>query len=95
MLPLPKARRPEKFKTGLRSIGSKRRAVGPSRSRKEMSVNFPQGCNGGECSARALIEQIGSYALDPLGFVLFAFPWASPESHSPTQLGLANGIVNC
>jgi hypothetical protein len=27
---------------------------------------------------RTLIEQIAFYALDPLGFVLFAFPWGEP-----------------
>ena len=25
-----------------------------------------------------LVEQIGSFALDPPGFVLFAFPWGDP-----------------
>jgi hypothetical protein len=60
-------------------IGSKRRAVRPSRSRKEMLLNFPQGRATVASDPReALIEEIGSYALDPLDFVMFAFPWGEP-----------------
>jgi hypothetical protein len=34
-----------------------------------------------------LVEQIGSFALDPLGFVHFAFPWGEPG----TELARATG----
>jgi hypothetical protein len=34
-----------------------------------------------------LIDQVASYALDPLGFVLFAFPWGEPG----TELANATG----
>jgi hypothetical protein len=36
---------------------------------------------------QALIEQVASYALDPLGFVFFAFPWGEPG----TELAAATG----
>ena len=34
-----------------------------------------------------LIEQVAAYALDPLGFVLFAFPWGEPGSELANSTG--------
>jgi hypothetical protein len=56
-----------------------------------MLLNFPQGCATVPSDPReAPIEEIGSYALDPLDFVLFAFPWGAPgipltDSAGPRQ----------
>jgi hypothetical protein len=35
----------------------------------------------------ALIDQVASYALDPLGFVLFAFPWGEPGTELANSIG--------
>ena len=35
-----------------------------------------------------LIEQVASYALDPLGFVFFAFPWGEPGTELANSTGL-------
>ena len=34
-----------------------------------------------------LIDQVASYALDPLGFVLFAFPWGEPGTELANSIG--------
>jgi hypothetical protein len=34
-----------------------------------------------------LIDQVASYALDPLGFVLFAFPWGEPGTELANSTG--------
>ena len=60
-------------------IGLKRRVNGqwlPPRERPAAALTMPRLVgNGGTDPRQTLIEQVASYALDPLGFIFFAFPW--------------------
>src|ERR1700751_6433457 len=37
--------------------------------------------------SQALIEEVGAYALDPLGLVLFAFPWGEHGTELACAMG--------
>jgi len=54
-------------------------------------IEFPVG----EASTLRLTQKVGRYRFDPLGFVMFAFPWGKPGTALAVRQVPNRGSARC